>query len=970
MMRSKLEGRMSDQYPTRLNLFCDGVIEGSWLAALVATPLFFNVYSNRIFEPDKTAVLRSIALIIALAWTVKGIEHWIATKSHQHPRPSLRALPRRLAAIPVLPFIMLLFVDYVFATFISVSPSVSLWGSYTRLQGLYTTFAYIGVFISMMALLRTRAQIDRLVTTVLVVSLPVSLYGVIQYFGTDPLAWGSDVTLRVASSMGNPVFVASFLIMTVPLTLYRLLLSGGAAAGNESTRTTRILMMGGLFSLAFQMAAWQAGPSAGTASAVITVATWVAIAVLLKKPLIPFLRVSSYTVLLSAQLMCILFSQSRGPWIGLVVGLFVFALLWALVRRQRKLAVLVIGSGLTVAVLLVVINWPGSPLGIVRDVPYIGRIGQLSNTDAGSSRVRVLIWEGIEDLVANDPVRAIVGSGPETLQLVYPRYYRPELRHVGGSTAIADRAHNEVFDALVTTGLVGLTIYLLFVTSLLYYSLKWIGLLGTSVRRNVFLWLWFAGGVSAMLLVVLIDGSWRFTGVALPGGMVAGLLVYLCWYGLFVKNDRRSEPADDSLQLIMVTLLAAVVAHFVEIQVGLAVVVTRTYFWSYAAVLVAVGFFHDKRPGLIESARLGAPVSLVATSMVLGFIVVTVIFDFMAPNIPAEAPTVFWLLVFTWGFGGLVVVAEMGPTDYAAADFRKWIRVFGVYGGTTLAIALLYAAVYLGAQRFGDDFGYIPLTYFVGALLIIIAIGYSLARVEPFSQRTSPLMPTLLYLVLAGGVLFVGYRTNLRVVQADAYFKQASQLHRQSQYDQATTLHRRALDLQFDQDVYHLGLGKILLERARASEDPEPLIQEAERALVTARALSPLNPDHTANLARLYQARAMSSDDHVTRSGQLSQALTFFEEATTLSPNTPHLWNDIGTTYLLMRDTTEARRIYEHSLSLDTAFFQTHLLMGNLDFAEKKWVDAARAYEAVIHLEPGLPNVYLALEIARARIER
>src|SRR5438552_1591988 len=37
----------------------------------------------------------------------------------------------------------------------------------------------------------------------------------------DPLPWAGDTATRVASSMGNAIFVAAWLIMAVPYTLYR-----------------------------------------------------------------------------------------------------------------------------------------------------------------------------------------------------------------------------------------------------------------------------------------------------------------------------------------------------------------------------------------------------------------------------------------------------------------------------------------------------------------------------------------------------------------------------------------------------------------------------------------------------------------------------------------------------------------------------------------------------------------------------
>ena len=59
---------------TKLGAFCDKVLEIGWLLAVIITPLFFNVYSSRVFEPDKLTTLRTVALIMAAVWVVKYIE--------------------------------------------------------------------------------------------------------------------------------------------------------------------------------------------------------------------------------------------------------------------------------------------------------------------------------------------------------------------------------------------------------------------------------------------------------------------------------------------------------------------------------------------------------------------------------------------------------------------------------------------------------------------------------------------------------------------------------------------------------------------------------------------------------------------------------------------------------------------------------------------------------------------------------
>src|SRR5512146_2631881 len=66
--------------PTKISRYCEGLMEAAWLAAVILVPVFFDIYSSRIFEPDKITLLRSIALIILAAWVTKVVDegklHW------------------------------------------------------------------------------------------------------------------------------------------------------------------------------------------------------------------------------------------------------------------------------------------------------------------------------------------------------------------------------------------------------------------------------------------------------------------------------------------------------------------------------------------------------------------------------------------------------------------------------------------------------------------------------------------------------------------------------------------------------------------------------------------------------------------------------------------------------------------------------------------------------------------------------
>ena len=179
----------------------------------------------------------------------------------------------------MLPVVALVLV-YALATLFSIAPRVSWAGSYQRLQGTYTTLSYIVIFAMMAAAIRTPQQVRRVVSTAIVASIPVALYGLLQHFGHDPLPWGGNVQDRVAGNMGNAIFIAAYLIMVVPLTLARIVDAVGAILGDDRLSAADVA------------------------------------------------RAAAYLFILAIQLLTIYWSGSRGPLIGLAVGLFSFCLLY------------------------------------------------------------------------------------------------------------------------------------------------------------------------------------------------------------------------------------------------------------------------------------------------------------------------------------------------------------------------------------------------------------------------------------------------------------------------------------------------------------------------------------------------------------------------------------------------------------------------------------------------------------------
>jgi len=396
---------------SKIGAICEKILEAGWLIAATVVPLFFNIYSQRVFEPDKLSILRSIALTMVAVWIIK-----LADEGLHLGKPLTQWLKETPLVIPTL----LLAGVYLLSTATSISPRISFWGSYQRLQGTYTTLSYLVIFFMTLLHLKRREQLERLITIVILTSIPISIYGIVQHLGKDPLPWGGDVTKRVASNMGNAIFVAAYLIMVFFLTLERVIQSMGLIVREEGPRGTLEAIAGGVYLFA-----------------------------------------------LIVQIMCIFFSQSRGPWVGLLGGLYAFMLIVLVaMRNQAKpgpltkdelgkaaaFSLISIPVGILPAyglmaflrkgfrwlwlswvfhtilgiLFLVVFNLPHTPLDPLKQLPYIGRLGQVFEIGGGTGKVRVLIWEGAVKLILPhqplwsptggydplNPLRPLIGYGP------------------------------------------------------------------------------------------------------------------------------------------------------------------------------------------------------------------------------------------------------------------------------------------------------------------------------------------------------------------------------------------------------------------------------------------------------------------------------------------------------------------------------------------------------------------------------
>jgi tetratricopeptide (TPR) repeat protein len=943
-----------------------------WLVAVIVTPLFFNVYSSRVFEPDKLTTLRTIALVMAVFWLVKFIEE------RAHGRRDLGLSWQTPLVYPTL----FTAAVYLISTVLSVNPWTSFVGSYQRLQGTYTTFAYIVIFLVILQGLRSRAQLDRLLTVVILNSLPIALYGLVQRNRLDPLPWGGNVTRRVASNMGNAIFVAAYMIMAAPPTLSRVADAFRSILTDEETGAADML------------------------------------------------RAAVYIFIFLVQLIAIWYTKSRGPLMGLLAGLGIWLILGFLALRRvlnrRLWRGIWLGALTTVLVVVVaffLIN-PGGPLHEwALDTP-LNRLARVLDYTSGTGMVRNLIWQGsLELILPHEPIwypptearpqghsdpfnslRQVVGYGPESMYVAYNSFYPPLLGHYESRTASPDRSHNETMDAWVTQGFLGFVAYLWLFGSVFTLGLRWLGFLPDDGRRKLFFGLLAGGAIVATVIVALTIGL-HFFGLAIPIGIVGGLFLYLVIWG-FAEWESTEDVRLHPRFVLLMGLFSAMVAHFVEINFGIAIAATRTTFWCYAGLLVVTGMnlIRDHEEEEANSATRRSRSRLpdwlrptLATSIVGGFIIGTLSFDFVTNAERLTQPAeIVWraltilpaqgsrssygalmIFAFTWVMSIVLFIAQMAKRGKFQERDDDWVVATSLYALLSLAIGFGFALTLAGrhasvvrarpqtVEGFLELAGRVAgtLTLYYGFILFtMVAGGLGLVlgtqgNLKPIGQLS--LIALLVLILLAGAVAVV---TNLHPIRADIIYKQADPWERQGQWPVAIQHYRRAIDLAPREDFYYLYLGRAYLEYAKTLEDPavqRTVLGETEETLIEAREINPLNTDHSANLARMYRTWAQLATDAETRLEMTQRASENYAVATRLSPQNAILWNEWGLLYLAAGQFEEAQKKIAHSLELDPGFDQTWTIQADLYANQNMIADALEAYGRALEIDPRQTDVWL-----------
>ncbi|MFH1096170.1 MAG: O-antigen ligase family protein [Candidatus Desantisbacteria bacterium] len=354
------------------------------------------------------------------------------------------------------------------ATVCSVNPMVSFLGFYGHHEGLLSLISYVVLFFITINFI-DRAKIPWILIAVTLSCVVAGSYGVIQRLGLDPVKWELFNAGRCPATFGNPIGFGNYLsfglLFGFCLFLFSLTNKPISQPVPKKKNTKK-----------------QSSQTSSSQN--------------LK-------YIYAISLVLSYLGFCT--SQTRASYLGLFGGLvLIFGLSWKAALKKEVLVIagiiLIITIGFNLnpeTSMFLRFKQVASDLATKATQPE----GEVKGQPSGPGRF--FIWNSVYHIVKANP---ILGTGLDTLGIVYPQYKSLESARAEGAYAVAASAHNELLDIAASSGLAGVFSYLCL---LVFFCILWIKAYQSSPDQRLYLCA-IGGGIIAHL----IQNQFSPTGIA------------------------------------------------------------------------------------------------------------------------------------------------------------------------------------------------------------------------------------------------------------------------------------------------------------------------------------------------------------------------------------------------------------------------------------------------------------------------
>lgn len=357
------------------------------------TPLFFVFFTKELFEFPKMILVYIFAATLGFLYLAGG-----------------RWPPRLLKPPDWLPFLFLLLASSL-ATIFSSHGYTSLFGYYSRFNGGLVSLLSLSVIYFCLWQNLSAQKAANYLRTIFASGIFVSLYALLQNFGFDKDFWVQDSQARAFSTLGQPNWLAAYLLVILPIPIYYYL--------EESLTLKKIFYLA--ICVLYYFAFWATYSLSGFFGL-----TGLAIVVILTSGRALWAKRTEVLLLIA---LCLTISVLRPGIFGAKFSSLVETLQPKITFNRPA--------------------WAAPPNNTKKEI------------DTGD--IRLSVWLGALDLWRRDLKSLLIGAGPETFAYNFLSFRPLSLNQTSEWDFLYNKAHNYYLDLLTGTGLLGLIAYLGFV---------------------------------------------------------------------------------------------------------------------------------------------------------------------------------------------------------------------------------------------------------------------------------------------------------------------------------------------------------------------------------------------------------------------------------------------------------------------------------------------------------------------------
>ncbi len=390
----------------------DKLIEYFFSLLFFLIPLIVFPKTSELFEFNKMVLTYILTSLLVFSWFCKMIiEKRIIFR-------------KTLLDIPFLIFLA----TQLLSTIISIDKRVSILGYYSRFHGgLLSSISYsllYWTFVSNFDREKTLKSLKFFLSSLII----VSVWAIFEHFGKsfsclifpgfgtfDASCWVQDVQTRVFATLGQPNWLASFIVASTPITMAFIL----SSSSNKK--------MNYLKNLTF------------------------------------------YLLLLTLFFLTLLYTKSRSGFLAFI-GLDATFFLGLIFLRHKANYLLknFLPMQILFLILILLVGTPWTPKisdiyskkEAINQPQNKALVTQLEKGGTESGEIRKIVWKGAIEIWKNYP---ILGSGVETFAFSYYKFRPAEHNLVSEWDYLYNKAHNEYLNFLATTGIVGFGGYLILI---------------------------------------------------------------------------------------------------------------------------------------------------------------------------------------------------------------------------------------------------------------------------------------------------------------------------------------------------------------------------------------------------------------------------------------------------------------------------------------------------------------------------